>query len=106
MILEKSEYKANPTFLILLYSPDNICILYFAVYNVQPRFCPKLSWKNILIVQLNDLFMYLFLFRYLFFVLQRDVSIYVSIKWYKKLYVTNNYKTQEQIHSIRNFMYW
>ena len=48
---------------------------------------------------LIQLCIYLFIFRYLF-LYDKGILAFFNILWYKKFYVTNNYKTQEWIQGI------
>ena len=51
---------------------------------------------------------YLFLFRYLcvFFYMKKFQHFFLNILWNKRFYVTNNYKTQEQIQGISGTIHY
>ena len=69
------------------------------MYNVHPPFWAKLSGKKILFYFFNSIFIHLYLDSC--FLYYKEILVFIlNILWYKKLYVANNYKTQEQIKCV------
>ena len=81
--------------------------MYFTVYSAHLCFWPKHSGKNsfILIFKFNYLFICLFalLFIYILFLYYKRILACIFEHTIQKIYITNNYKTQEQIQGTRNF---
>ena len=74
-------------------------ITMFCMYNVHPWFWPKLSGKKSFVLIFNVI-IYVFIVRYCFLYYKGILTFILDILWYKKFYVTNNYKIQEQIQGI------
>ena len=71
------------------------------MYNAHLRFWPKLSGEKLFCFNFFNSIFNLFIFRYLFFCILKELEhFFLNMIWYKKFYVTDNYKTQEQIHDI------
>ena len=85
--------------LALKYYKMNKDIPYLGMYNAHPHFWPKVSGKTFF--HFNYILIYLFIFRQLFFCIIKEFQhLFLNILQYKKFYVINNYKTQQQIQSI------
>ena len=70
------------------------------VCSVHPGFWPKLSGKKIFHFNfLIELFIYLYLDTY-FLYSKEILDLFLNMLWYKKFYVTKNYKTQERVQGI------
>ena len=88
-----------------------LCIIpYFAVHNVHSHFLSQTFRKKIFCF--NFLFNFYLFIIYLFYLFIYIYSCFCIIKefqhlfwniWYKKFYVMNNYKTQEQIQVVAYF---
>ena len=96
-----SEGNISKSFKFIIYdSMGNLkYVLYVAMYNVHPWFWPKLSGKKSFVLIFNVI-IYVFIVRYCFLYYKGILTFILDILWYKKFYVTNNYKIQEQIQGI------